>query len=69
MKHDNEIVSVSLTQNELLLLSNALLRAIADNNRAASLIIGIEDKKIIQQIIEANETLGILNAKICQSMS
>ncbi len=61
--------SIELTQKELLLLSNALLRAMAENSVLVGRFVGIERDQIIRQIEEANETLRALNSKICKYMN
>ena len=53
------------TQDELLRLSNCVLAAIANNNRASAYVF---DPAIIKQIEKGNQALRDLNSKICALM-
>lgn len=61
----NESAQPQLFKSELLRLSDCILQAIANNNRAASLVF---DPAIIRQIEAGNKTLRDLNSKICSMM-
>ena len=55
----------SFTETDLIRLSDCVLAAIANNNRAAALVF---DPAVIKQIETGNQALRDLNAKICSLM-
>lgn len=61
ISEENESDSV-FTEKELSCLSDCVLQAIANNNRAAALVF---DPTVIGHIEMANHTLQKLNSKIC----
>lgn len=57
---------MTFTNNELYMLSEAILCAIGANNRAVELACG---EKAITALIEANQRLRDLNNKVCEMMA
>lgn len=64
-ENEKEPSLVHFSETELLRLSDCVLAAIANNNRAASLVF---DPAIIKQIKTGNQALRELNSKICSMM-
>lgn len=52
----------TFTNNELLLISNALLLAIQNNNEAAKLTVS---EKVVEEIGRSSKELQALNSKVC----
>ena len=64
-ENEKEPSPIHFSETELLRLSDCVLQAIANNNRAAALVF---DPAIIKQIETGNQALRKLNSKICSMM-